>query len=97
MFYFGSHSPVWGLYNDKDSITLTESFISVDTPDATGCYAPELLWDAEAPNWGWVVTSKNMPSFSNGNKAAVGLTDVVPYLLKDKLVAMGSCYQKLED
>lgn len=38
-----------------------------------------------------------MPSFSNGNKAAVGLTDVVPYLLKDKLVAMGSCYQKLED
>jgi len=29
--------------------------------------------------------------------AAVGLTDVVPYLLEDELISMGGKYRKVED
>ena len=40
---------------------------------------------------------KNVTGFSNSEEAAVELTDIVPYLLEDELVAMGGLYQKIED
>ena len=40
---------------------------------------------------------KNVTGFSNSEEAAVELTNIVPYLLEDELVAMGGLYQKIED
>lgn len=97
VFYPGGHGPLWDLHNDKDSIALIEGFIAAGKPVATVCHAPAVLLKAKAPNGDSLVLGKNVTGFSNSEEAAVQLTDIVPYLLEDELVAMGGLYQKIED
>ncbi|MGB2265325.1 MAG: type 1 glutamine amidotransferase domain-containing protein, partial [Akkermansiaceae bacterium] len=44
-----------------------------------------------------LVKGKEVTAFSNSEEAAVGLTEVVPYLLEDALTAAGAIYEKGED
>jgi len=97
VFYPGGHGPLWDLHGDSDSIALIESFIAAGKPVATVCHAPAVLLNARAPSCEPLVKGKQVTGFSNSEEAAVGLTDVVPYLLEDQLVAMGGVYQKVED
>ncbi len=70
---------------------------SAGKPVATVCHAPAVLLKAKDANGDPLVMGKNVTGFSNGEEAAVELTDVVPYLLEDELVALGGLYQKVED
>jgi putative intracellular protease/amidase len=97
VFYPGGHGPLWDLHNDTDSIALIEAFIAAGKPVATVCHAPAVLLNAKAANGDPLVMGKKVTGFSNSEEAAVELTDVVPYLLEDELVAMGGLYQKIED
>lgn len=44
-----------------------------------------------------LVKGKKVTGFSNSEEEAVGLTEVVPYLLEDQLAALGGLYDKAED
>ena len=97
VFYPGGHGPLWDLHGDSDSIALIESFIAAGKPVAAVCHAPAVLLNARSPSGESLVKGKQVTGFSNSEEAAVGLTDVVPYLLEDQLIAMGGVYQKVED
>ena len=97
VFYPGGHGPLWDLYNDKYSIALIEGFIAAGKPVATVCHAPAALLRAKDQNGDPLVKGKKVTGFSNSEEAAVELTDVVPYLVEDQLIAMGGLYQKVED
>lgn len=43
------------------------------------------------------MTGRKVTGFTNGEEAAVGLTDVVPFLLEDMLKASGAEYSKGRD
>ena len=45
----------------------------------------------------YLVKGKKVTGFSNTEEAAVGLTDVVPFLLEDALQANGAIYSKVAD
>ena len=97
VFYPGGHGPLWDLYNDNDSIALIEGFIAAGKPVATVCHAPAVLLKAKDQNGDPLVKGRKVTGFSNSEEAAVELTDVVPYLVEDQLIAMGGVYQKVED
>ena len=97
VFYPGGHGPLWDLHKDSDSIALIEAFIGAGKPVASVCHAPAVLLKAKAANGDPLVMGKKVTGFSNSEEAAVELTDVVPYLLEDELVAMGGLYQKVDD
>jgi putative intracellular protease/amidase len=97
VFYPGGHGPLWDLHRDSDSIALVEGFIAAGKPVAAVCHAPAVLLKAKDQNGEPLVKGKKVTGFSNSEEAAVELTDVVPYLLEDQLVAMGGVYQKVED
>ncbi len=97
VFYPGGHGPLWDLHNDNDSIALIESFIAAEKPVATVCHAPAVLLKAKDQNGDPLIKAKKVTGFSNSEEAAVQLTDVVPFLLEDQLIAMGGVYQKVED
>ena len=97
VFYPGGHGPLWDLYNDKYSIALIEGFIAAGKPVAAVCHAPAVLLNAKDQNGDPLVKGKQVTGFSNSEEAAVELTDVVPYLVEDQLIAMGGVYQKVED
>ena len=64
---------------------------------AAVCHAPAVLLKAKSSNGEPLVQGKKVTGFSNSEEAAVGLTEIVPYLLEDQLKAMGGLYEKVDD
>lgn len=97
IFFPGGHGPLWDLYDNKHSIALIEAFIAAKKPVATVCHAPAVLLKAKNQQGEPLVKGKKVTGFSNSEEAAVQLTDVVPYLLEDELIARGGLYRKVDD
>ncbi|WP_405266049.1 type 1 glutamine amidotransferase domain-containing protein [Cellulophaga sp. Ld12] len=98
VFYPGGHGPLWDLANDEASIALIETFNKQKKPIAFVCHAPAALKsvkdvDGKTP----LVKGKKVTGFTNSEEAAVGLTDVVPFLVEDMLSENGGIYSKIED
>ncbi|MEP4149306.1 MAG: type 1 glutamine amidotransferase domain-containing protein [Halioglobus sp.] len=97
VFYPGGHGPLWDLAVDKDSISLIESFLQQGKPVAAVCHAPAVLVNAKAQNGEALVKGRQVTGFSNSEEAAVGLTEVVPFLLEERLQSLGGTYSAGED
>ena len=97
VFYPGGHGPLWDLHNNPDSISLIEGFVASGKPVAAVCHAPAVLLKAKNPNGTPLLEGKKVTGFSDSEEAAVGLTEVVPYLLEQQLVASGGNYQRADD
>lgn len=87
-FYPGGHGPLWDLSKDNKSIKLIESFYNNNKPIAFVCHAPAALKN---------VKGKKVTGFTNGEEAAVQLTNVVPFLIEDMLKENGAIYKKGAD
>lgn len=96
VFYPGGHGPLWDLTKDKNSINLIKKFYNNNKPVAFVCHAPGVLKDVKV-NGDYLVKGKKVTGFSNAEEAAVGLTDVVPFLLEEVLQANGGIYSKTEN
>lgn len=97
VFYPGGHGPLWDLAQDARSIALIESTLAAGKPLAAVCHAPGVLRDAKAPDGTPLVRGKNVTGFTNSEEAAAGLTQVVPFLVEDMLMAHGGLYTKQAD
>jgi putative intracellular protease/amidase len=96
VFYPGGHGPLWDLAKDRNSIALIESFYNNNKPIAFVCHAPGVLKDVKIKDK-YLVKGKKVTGFSNAEEAAVGLTNVVPFLLEEVLQANGGIYSKTEN
>ncbi|MBU0862335.1 MAG: type 1 glutamine amidotransferase domain-containing protein [Alphaproteobacteria bacterium] len=96
VFYPGGHGPLWDLANDADSIKLIETVTTAGTPLAAVCHAPAIFKNTMIDGKP-LVTGKTVTGFTNTEEDAVGLTDVVPFLVEDMLKANGGNYEKGAD
>ncbi|PCJ58705.1 MAG: type 1 glutamine amidotransferase domain-containing protein [Rhodospirillaceae bacterium] len=94
VFYPGGHGPLWDLADDQNSIKLIESFHEAGKPIATVCHASAALIKARGKDGEPLVRDKSITGFTNSEEAAVGLTEVVPFLLEDELQRVGGKFQK---
>ncbi|RBH58948.1 MULTISPECIES: type 1 glutamine amidotransferase domain-containing protein [Pseudomonas] len=97
VFYPGGHGPLWDLAEDPKSIHLIEAFLAAGKPAALVCHAPGVLRHVKKPDGTPLVAGKKVTGFTNTEEEAVGLTDVVPFLVEDILVANGGLYSKGDD
>ncbi|CAM1333156.1 type 1 glutamine amidotransferase domain-containing protein [Tenacibaculum aestuariivivum] len=97
VFYPGGHGPLWDLATDKTSIALIEEFNNQKKPIAFVCHAPAALKEVKNADGSFLVNGKKVTGFTNTEEAAVGLTDVVPFLVEDMLTKNGGIYSKKED
>ncbi|PKG78555.1 type 1 glutamine amidotransferase domain-containing protein [Shewanella sp. Actino-trap-3] len=97
VFYPGGHGPLWDLTNDKDSIALIEQCYKTDKLLGLVCHAPAALKYPKKPDGTPLVAGKNVTGFTNGEEAAVQLTDIVPFLVEDMLQQNGATYSKGDD
>ncbi|MRX08300.1 type 1 glutamine amidotransferase domain-containing protein [Pseudoduganella sp. FT25W] len=97
VFYPGGHGPLWDLAEDRNSIALIESFIAANKPVALVCHAPGVLRHVKTAAGRPLVEGKTVTGFTNTEEEAVGLTNVVPFLVEDELKAKGGVYSKGED
>ncbi|WP_295239810.1 type 1 glutamine amidotransferase domain-containing protein [uncultured Brevundimonas sp.] len=97
VFYPGGHGPLWDLANDADSIALIEAFAKADKPTGFVCHAPGVLKSVKGPDGKPLVNGRKVTGFTNSEEEAVGLTDVVPFLVENVLTANGGDYSKGPD
>ncbi len=94
VFYPGGHGPLWDLTDNPESIALIEAFVRDGKPVAAVCHAPTALTNARQPDGSFLVAGKNVTGFANSEEDAVGLSDVVPFLLENRLRERGGNYRK---
>lgn len=97
VFYPGGHGPLWDLAESPVSIKLIESFLAADKPVALVCHAPGVLRHVKKPDGTPLVQGKKVAGFTNSEEEAVGLTNIVPFLVEDMLKANGGLYSKGAD
>lgn len=97
VFYPGGHGPLWDLAEDRDSIHLIETTYAAGKPVGAVCHAPGVLRHVRGPFGLPLVRGLKVTGFSNTEEAAVGLTDVVPFLVEDMLKQNGGEYSKKDD
>lgn len=66
-------------------------------PVSAVCHAPGVLRHSNAPDGSLLVQGKQVTGYSNSEEAAVGLTDIVPFLVEDELQKKDSIYSKGAD
>lgn len=96
VFYPGGHGPLWDLAEDADSIALIEAFWKAGKPVSAVCHAPGVLRNVLIDGTP-LVKDKRVTGFSNSEEDAVGLTDIVPFLVEDELKKNGGDYSKAAD
>jgi len=97
VFYPGGHGPLWDLVEDRHSIALIEGFLAAAKPAALVCHAPGVLRHVRGADGRPLVAGKQVTGFTNTEEAAVGLTDVVPFLVEDELKAKGGVFSRGDD
>lgn len=97
VFYPGGHGPLWDLTGNATSIALIESFIKARKPVGAVCHAPAALVQVRGADGEYLVKGKRVTGFTNTEEEGVQLTDVVPFLLEDKLKEIGGDYSKGPD
>lgn len=97
VFYPGGHGPLWDLAEDAGSIALIESMAAAGKTVALVCHAPGVLRRVRGTDGTPLVRGRDVTGFTNGEEAAAELTDVVPFLVEDMLLAAGARYRKGPD
>ena len=97
VFYPGGHGPLWDLAEDNHSIAIIEAAIAAGKPVAAVCHAPGVLKNVKAADGSPLVKGKKVAGFTNSEEEAVGLTEIVPFLVEDMLKANGGVYSKGDD
>lgn len=97
VFYPGGHGPMWDMPDNPTSIALLEAFVNADKPVGAVCHAPAALVNVRGRDGGYLVKGKTVTGFSNGEERAVGLAEVVPFLLEDRLKERGGVYSRAAD
>lgn len=97
VFYPGGHGPLWDLTDDAHSIAIIEQAIESGKPVAAVCHAPGVLKNVKSSDGKPLVSGKKVTGFTNSEEEAVGLTDIVPFLVEDMLKENGGIYAKGAD
>lgn len=97
IFFPGGHGPMWDFPGDETLAHLIEAFDEEGKPIGAVCHGPVALVTAKTADGAPLVAGKRVTGFTNGEENAVGLSDVVPFLLEDRLRELGATIDNDED
>jgi putative intracellular protease/amidase len=92
VFYPGGHGPMEDLAVDAASGALLTRALSSGKPLGVLCHAPAALLAATQDDGGWPFAGYRLTAFSNTEEEQGGLAAKAPWLLEDRLTALGAKY-----
>jgi putative intracellular protease/amidase len=92
IFYVGGHGSMWDFADNRPLAGLASSIYEAGGVVAAVCHGPAGLVDISLGDGRFLVDGKNVAAFTDAEEAAVGLTNVVPFLLASKLVERGAVH-----
>jgi putative intracellular protease/amidase len=92
VFFVGGHGTMWDFPSAPAIATLGHRIDESGGVVAAVCHGPAALLGITRGDGQPLVAGRRVASFTNEEEAAVGLTDVVPFLLADALTAKGATH-----
>lgn len=86
----GGHGAVWDLPEDPPLATLLRDVWENGGVVAAVCHGPAALVNVVLTDGTHLVAGRRVSGFTNDEEAAVGMTDLVPFLLADALTERGA-------
>jgi putative intracellular protease/amidase len=97
IFYAGGHGTMWDFPNTPDLDRIAASIYEQGGIVGAVCHGPAGLVNLRLSNGQYLIEGKTVSTFTNEEEEAVGLTEVVPFLLESKLVERGATVEKAEN
>lgn len=94
IFYAGGHGAMWDLSDNKELANIASTIYENGGIVAGVCHGPAGLVNIKLNNGKYLVEGKKINAFTNEEEEAVKLTDVVPFLLENKLKERGAKFEK---
>lgn len=97
VFLPGGHGVCYDCPENPEVIALLEKHWAQGKIISAVCHGPVSLVNIKSPDHEYIVKGKKVAGFTNTEEEAVGKTDVVPFLLEDKLKELGALYERGPD
>ncbi|MGW4161487.1 type 1 glutamine amidotransferase domain-containing protein [Streptomyces sp. NPDC004788] len=94
VFYAGGHGTMWDFPDSAELAALAAGVYERGGVVAAVCHGPAGLVNLKLSDGSYLVEGKQVSSFTDEEEAAVGLTDVVPFLLQSRLEERGAKFTK---
>ena len=94
ILFAGGHGTVWDFPKSPAVNSVASAIYESGGYVAAVCHGPAALLNVTGKDGKPIIAGKKVAGFSNVEEKAVGLADVVPYLLQDELIALGGDYQE---
>ena len=88
--FVGGHGTMWDFPENKDIARLAGKVYDQGGFVTAVCHGPSGLLNIRLADGSYLLDGKTVTAFTNGEEEAVGLTDVVPFLLEDALKQRGA-------
>jgi putative intracellular protease/amidase len=94
IFYAGGHGTMWDFPNNDPLDRIAAAIYEKGGVVGAVCHGPAGLVNIKLADGAYLVDGKTVSSFTNEEEAAVGLSDVVPFLLESTLTERGATHTK---
>jgi putative intracellular protease/amidase len=94
IFYAGGHGAMWDFADNTELSTIASKIYENGGIVAAVCHGPAGLVNIKLNNGKYLVDGKKINAFTNEEESEVKLTNVVPFLLEDKLKERGAKFEK---
>ncbi|WP_162071857.1 type 1 glutamine amidotransferase domain-containing protein [Chryseobacterium fistulae] len=94
IFYAGGHGAMWDLADNIELANIASKIYENNGIVAGVCHGPAGLVNIKLSNGKYLVDGKKINAFTNEKESEVKLTNVVPFLLEDKLIERGAQFEK---
>jgi putative intracellular protease/amidase len=93
IFFAGGHGTMWDFRGNATLAGLASDIYQAGGVVGAVCHGPAGLVDVTLADGSPLVAGKRVAAFTNAEERAVGLTDVVPFLLADALTERGAKHE----
>lgn len=97
ILFAGGHGTMWDFPDDEALASLAAGIYERGGVVAAVCHGPSALVNLKLSDGSYLVDGKNVAGFTNAEEEAVGLTEVVPFLLADTLTSRGAFHHPAEN
>ncbi|MEV7788638.1 type 1 glutamine amidotransferase domain-containing protein [Streptomyces sp. NPDC088106] len=94
IFYVGGHGAMWDFPDSPDLARIAMAIHGSGGVVSAVCHGPAALVNLRLPDGTHLVRGKRVASFSNEEENSLGLTEVMPFLLEDRLKETGALHTK---
>ncbi|MGH1335682.1 MAG: type 1 glutamine amidotransferase domain-containing protein [Aureispira sp.] len=95
--YVGGHGTMWDFPDHEGLAGLAAAIYEQGGLVSAVCHGPAGLVNIKLTDGSYLVAGKTVSGFTNEEEEAVGLTDVVPFLLEDVLIERGATFEKVDN